>query len=550
MSGKDVTLERDPAVSQAERTRCLEAAIAESPNAVMCVSSETGRYIFANQAFADLVGRSLEEVMRSDPYEVWVAICTPQDYERQRREAGRIAAGEIDTYEMDVIVYPEKGEPRSLRSTVVGTRDERGRLDYITVYYTDLEEQRAAERARDRAESQLLQAQKLDALGKLAGGVAHDFNNRLLVIIGYAELIKGRLTPDSELAAQIDMVMASATRAAELSRQLLAYSRRQVLMPESFDLNLSVHNMRRMLERLIGDSIELATVLEAKRFAYSDQGQIEQVIMNLAINARDAMPEGGRLTLETRDATFDAPPATEPAGKPGGPAALTPGDYVMLAVTDTGTGIADSVMPHIFEPFFTTKSPGCGTGLGLSMVEGIVRQSGGAVDVTTRLGAGTRVSVYLPCTKTVPDQPRAASDLGLFAPGLETVLVCDDDEGVRRLLVDVIGLRAYHILQAASGREALEMALEHEGRIDLLVTDVVMPGLGGVELAAELRKRNPDLRVLYVSGYIDRLELLSGSLNHRTRFLAKPFIPAQLIQMVSAFFERPRRDYQDPTDGA
>jgi PAS domain S-box-containing protein len=542
MSSREIALERDPAVCQAERAQRAEAAILDCPHAILCVSSEIGRYVFVNQAFADLVGRPLAELMKSDPYEVWLAISTPEDFERQRREAGRVAAGEIDRFQMDVTVHPHNGEPRSVRSTVVGSRDERGRLASITVYYTDLDEQRAAERARDRAEAQLLQTQKLDALGKLAGGVAHDFNNRLLVIIGYSELVKSQLPPDSVLAPQIDMVMTSATRAAELSRQLLAYSRRQVLMPGAFDLNLTANNMRRMLERLIGDSIELSTALAAKRFAFSDEGQIEQVILNLAINGRDAMNAGGRLTLETGDATVSSPvaPTTASAAKPGSPAALAPGDYVTLVVTDTGTGIAEDVMPHIFEPFFTTKGPGEGTGLGLSMVEGIVRQSGGAIDVTTRLGAGTRVCVYLPSARTVSEQPRPTGDAGPYAPGLETVLVCDDDDGVRRLLVDLIGLRAYHILQASSGKQALELAGRHQGRIDLLVTDVVMPGLGGVELAAELRKRDPDLRVLYVSGYIDRLELLSRSLDGRTRFLAKPFIPAQLIQMVSAIFARPR----------
>jgi PAS domain S-box-containing protein len=543
MSSKRSALERDPGAGRAERAHRLEAAILESPTAIMCVSSETGRYVFVNQAFADLVGRSPAELMKSDPYQVWLAISSPEDYERQRREAGRVAAGEIDRFQMDLVVRPQNGEPRALRSTVVGSRDARGRLHSITVYYTDLEEQRAVERARDRAEAQLEQAQKLDALGKLAGGVAHDFNNRLLVIIGYSELVRSQLPKDSPLAKDMDMVIASANRAAELSRQLLAYSRRQLLMAGPFDLNLTVNNVRSMLERLMGDRIEIATALQAKKFAVSDQGQIEQVVLNLAINARDAMPEGGRLTLETDDVTI-CPPAARPASaaKPGSPAALASGDYVALVVTDTGTGIADDVMPHIFEPFFTTKGPGQGTGLGLSMVEGIVRQSGGAIDVSTRVGAGTRISVYLPCGGAVSKRPPPSTDVGPYAPGLETVLVCDDDEGVRRLLVDVVGLRAYHILQAASGQQALDVATRHAGRIDLLITDVVMPGLGGVELATELRKRDPELRVLYLSGYIEHLDRLSGSLDDRTQFLAKPFIPAHLIQMVSAIFARPRAE--------
>jgi two-component system, cell cycle sensor histidine kinase and response regulator CckA len=520
-----------------------------SPTPVICISSETGRYVFVNQAFADLVGRPLAEVMKSDPYEVWIAISSPEEFERQRREAGRVATGELERFQMDLHVKPASGESRPVRATVVGSRDERGRLAYITVYYADLTEQLAAESARDRAESLLQQAQKLDALGKLAGGVAHDFNNRLLVIIGYGELVKSQLPADDPLIEDVDMILSSANGAAELSRQLLAYCRRQVLMPSSFDLNLAVGNTRRMFERLVGDTIEVTTKLGAKRFVFSDQAQIEQVILNLAINARDAMPGGGRLTLETADVTIaashgDGPPAL--SGSRGAPAALAPGDYVKLVVADTGTGIADDVAPHIFEPFFTTKGPGKGTGLGLSMVEGIVRQSRGAIDIATRVGEGTRVSVYLPCAASVAEEPVLSFDeLTSYAPGLETVLVCDDDEAVRRLVVDVIGLRAYRILQASNGQQAIDLAARHNGRIDLLVTDVVMPGMGGVELAAELRKRDPDLRVLYLSGYIDRLELLSSSLNHRTRFMAKPFVPARLIQMLSAFFEHPRNEDEE-----
>jgi PAS domain S-box-containing protein len=543
MSRKDATLEATPAGSQAVRAQCFEVAVAESPTAIMCLANEKGRYVFVNQAFADLVGRPPGELLKSDPYEVWVSISAPEDFERQLREARRIAAGEVDRLQMDVSVKSGDGGSRLLRSTIVGSRNERGRLEYITVYYTSLEEQRAAERARDQAESLLRQAQKLDAMGKLAGGVAHDFNNRLLVIIGYSELIKSQLPPGSLLVPQVDMVIGSATQAAELSRQLLAYSRRQVLLPRPFDLNRTVNNVCRMLDRLVGETILLETRLEAKRSAFSDPGQIEQVILNLAINARDAMPEGGCLTLETADVTIAAPPeAPALADRSGGVAALAPGDYVKLIVRDTGTGIADDVISHIFEPFFTTKGPGKGTGLGLSMVEGIVRQSGGAIDVSTRLGEGTRIDVYLPCTSSVPEQPAPASHVGSYGRGLGTVLVCDDDEAVRKLVVDVIAVRAYHVLQAANGNQAIDLAVQHEGRIDLLVTDVVMPGLGGVELADELRKRDPDLCVLYLSGYIDRLELLYGSLNSRTRFLSKPFVPAQLIQMVAAILDSARAE--------
>ena len=523
-----VCQERDELAARLERAALAESVLAAGPVAVMCVNAERGRYEFVNDAFARLLGRSMDEVMTIDPYEIFVIHTHPDDAEAERDAIGLVAKGEVDRYQIDKRMVAKNGDIRWVRVNGIAHRAPDGRLARLTAFFTDIDEQRAAATGRQKIEEQLRQAQKLDALGKLAGGVAHDFNNRLLIIIGYTELLRRGLPEESELARQAESVLASAQRGAELTRQLLAYSRRQVLKPEPFDINQTVDRVRCMLERVIGDRIQLVTTLGAGNPVFSDPGQIEQVILNLAINARDAMPEGGRLTLETGDATLAA----------GDDHALRAGEYVTLTVGDQGIGIPDDVLPHIFEPFFTTKAVGQGTGLGLSMVEGIVRQSGGVVRVATKVAEGTRFTVYLPRAGVVP-APRYTT---VIAPPneiqFETVLVCDDDGDVRKLLVDVLSLRAYHILQARNGKHALEVAAAHGGPIHLLVTDLVMPDVGGIALATELRRKHPALRVLYVSGYTDEADLLSEPLGPDTQFLAKPFLPGDLTRAVTAMLER------------
>jgi PAS domain S-box-containing protein len=520
--------ERDAALARAAR---FAAAIEATPACIWCTNGEKGRYEFVNGAFADLFGKTPAEMLAADPLADWYTCTHPEDQDAERQAITRLASGEIDRFQIDKRVIPHGGgPPRWVRVQVVAVRAPSGRLDCIFGCFVDVDEQHAAVAALQRAEAQLQQTQKLDAIGKLAGGVAHDFNNRLLIIIGYAELIKRELSPESPLAYQIEMVLASAQRGAELTRQLLAYSRQQVLKPEAFDVNHTVDRMRRMLERLIGDRIQLVTKLEARSTVFSDPGQIEQVILNLAINARDAMPSGGCLRLDTWDRAVRA----------GEDPALAAGDYVALAVSDTGTGIPDHVLPHIFEPFYTTKEVGQGTGLGLSMVEGIVQQSGGAVKVSTRAGGGAKFTVFLPHGRELPAPRYKAVDAAPQDITVQTVLVCDDDDDVRKLLVDVIRLRAHLILQASNGKHALEVACGHAGPIHLLITDLVMPEVGGIELAAELRKRDPSLRVLYVSGYTEDAPALSEPLGPRTRFLAKPFVPGDLTRAVVGLLEHGR----------
>ena len=520
-----VRAERDALASALAKAEVYRHAVNHAPVGMMCASLLDGEYVFSNPAHAGFLGYTPEEIVSSDPHRRWMEITHPEDFERELGEHQRLARGEISSFESERRCIRKNGETRWARVTVVGVRNAEGRLAYIYVYFVDMHDHRVAVEARERLEVQLRQSQKLEALGRLAGGVAHDFNNRLLIIMGHAEVLKNSLPPDSVGAHHAGTVIASAQRAAELTHQLLAYSRRQVLKPQAFDLNETVDGMRRLIERLIGDNIQLTTVLKARQPVFSDPGQIEQVVLNFAINARDAMPRGGCLTLETRDVALLA----------GSEQSLPGGDYVALIVRDTGTGIAEDILPRIFEPFFTTKEVGSGTGLGLATVDGIVRQSRGSVQVHSRVGLGTTFTVHLPRAPAVSDTPAAPRAEALEHPlEFETLLICDDDDGVRELLVNVLRIRAYTVLQARNGRHALEVARAHEGPIDLLITDLVMPDLNGTELAAALRQRQPDLKVLYVSGYTDNPTLLSGSLEPGAHFLAKPFLPGEFVRAVHA----------------
>jgi nitrogen-specific signal transduction histidine kinase/ActR/RegA family two-component response regulator len=403
------------------------------------------------------------------------------------------------------------------------------------VYITDIHDRKLAEEARARLEDRLRQAQKLEALGQLAGGVAHDFNNRLVVVLGYVELLRRELPAGSPLVEYAEQILEGAQRSAELTRQLLAFSRHQVLNPKSFDIHERLDGMRRMLQRLLGEHVELITVLGAKRAVYCDPGQLEQVIVNLAVNARDAMSRGGRLTFETRDVEHALGARTPDLRDPDD---LRPGDYVALSVSDTGTGIARDVLPRIFEPFFTTKGVAGGTGLGLATVDGIVRQSGGAVAVATEVGRGSVFTVYLPAASpgtATHHEKVVASPVRLGQA--ETVLLCDDDAGTRRLMCDVLRMAGYRVLEARDGEHALTVAREHDGPVDLLLTDVVMPHLDGPRLARRLRASHPELSVLFVSGWTESDVALDVAATDGD-FLPKPFLPGDLLRRVRAVLDR------------
>jgi len=400
-------------------------------------------------------------------------------------------------------------------------------------------ERKRAEEALRQSEKQFRQSQKMEAVGRLAGGIAHDFNNLLTVILGYSQVLSAELGPQHPLRGKVDETLKAGERAATLIRQLLAFSRKQSLDPKVLSLNTAVTNLVSLLRRLIGENIKLVTTLDPTNGRLcADQAQLEQVLVNLVVNARDAMPNGGTLTIETAQVELIRSPVYHLTP-------LAPGSYVRLAVTDTGCGMDRKTQSHIFEPFFTTKGEGKGSGLGLSTVFGIVTQCGGAIDVTSRVGHGTRFDLYFPNVESdlfisPPTQP-----LGQPQRGTETILVVEDEPSVRTLVRDELRKLGYRVLEAKSGIEACLLATQQAGSLQLLLTDVVMPGMGGRELAQHLSAIKPDLRTLFMSGYTDDVGIMAGQEEGTTSFLQKPFTPEVLAHAV-----RNLLDASTPSDKA
>ncbi len=375
-------------------------------------------------------------------------------------------------------------------------------------------------------QDQLTQARKMEAVGRLAGGIAHDFNNLLTVMTGRSQLLLRRLTPEDPVRSEIELIEKTANRAADLTRQLLAFSRKQILQPAVMNLNAAVATMSEMLRRTIGEDVLLVTALDpALGWVQADPSQIEQIVINLAVNARDAMPKGGRLTLETANVELDGAYARAHVG-------AHPGPHVMLAVSDTGVGMDADTRTRIFEPFFTTKGPGKGTGLGLATVYGIVKQSGGHICVYSELGQGTAFKIYLPRVDPAADPVEPGGLLAHVAQGRETILLVEDEGAVRELARDILEANGYEVLEARHGDEALAICERHSEAIHLMLTDVVMPGMNGRELAERLARLRPETKVLYMSGYTDNAIVIGGVLNGRAVFLQKPFTPDALARKV------------------
>jgi len=392
-----------------------------------------------------------------------------------------------------------------------------------------------------RLEEQFRQAQKMEAVGRLAAGVAHDFNNLLTVMLGTGEFLLDALGPDHPNRPDAQELRQLAVRASGLTAQLLAFARKQVLAPRILDLNALVSDVAGLLRRLVGEDITLKTVLAPDLGRIdTDPGQLEQVIINLAVNARDAMPRGGSLLLETADVSFDDGEARSYVGLPAG-------RYVMLAVTDTGTGMDAETKSHIFEPFFTTKPPGTGTGLGLATVFGIVEQSGGRIFVYSEPGLGTTFKIYFPRADRDAVDAVAAPPRPEHLDGTETILVVEDEDALRHLTRRVLEAHGYRVLVAGGGAEALEVVARHAAPIDLVVSDVVMPGMAGPELVQRLAERQPDLRALFVSGYTDESIAQHKVFRPGVNYLAKPFSREGLAERVRAILDQP---YQTPGAGA
>ena len=378
-----------------------------------------------------------------------------------------------------------------------------------------------------RLEDQFRQAQKLESIGRLAGGVAHDFNNVLTVISGYAQMVLDELAVQHPLREPVKQISEAAARATGLSRQLLTFSRRQVSEPKNFVLNDLVRDIEKMLQRLIGEDIDLVLALEPEAgVVRADPGQMEQVIMNLVVNAKDAMPNGGKLLIETSKFLVDEQYAHIHL-------AVRPGTYVMLAVSDTGVGMSPEVKAHIFEPFFTTKEKGKGTGLGLSTVYGIVRQSEGAIWVYSEPGQGATFKMLFP-EVAAECQPAPATPVPVIPFATGTILLAEDEPSLRDFVRQVLARHGYTVLEASNGREALELCRQHPGHVDLLLTDVVMPEMGGAELAKKFRADHPAVPVLFMSGYNDRLPL-PGDVP--ASYIQKPFTSSTLLTRLRALVE-------------
>jgi two-component system cell cycle sensor histidine kinase/response regulator CckA len=510
--------QRAEAALVVERNR-LRTLIDNLPDLIY-VKDTAGRFVVANAAMIAYLGASTEEELqgRAD-IDIF-----PGDVARQHYadEQAILQTGKPLVNREELSVEGGSGPQKWWLTTKVPVRDMRGEITGLVGVKRDIT-------LYKRLEAQLLQAQKMEGIGRLAGGIAHDFNNLLTVISGHIDLICDTLSPDAPLYSDLQVMRDAADRATTLVRQILIFARKQLLSPQILDLSALVHNLHRLLLRLIGEDVELVVLSAPDIWSVkADTSQIEQVLVNLAVNARDAMPDGGKLTIEIANVVLDEGYAQEHVD-------VSPGHYVLLAVSDTGTGMSPELIAQVFEPFFTTKELGKGTGLGLATCYGIVKQHGGHIWVYSEVGQGSTFKVYLPAIRGEDDKLRETAqgaDAADDSSGGETVLLVEDEEAVRRLAGRVLRQIGYMVLEASDGADALRVAAAHGSGIDLLLTDVVLPQLGGTLLADQLRKADPHLKVLFMSGYTDRTIVHHSLLDQDAAFIQKPFTPALLKRKV------------------
>ncbi len=509
----DITERKRAEQALVESHGLLNAVVEGTADAVF-VKDLRGRYLMINSAGARFIGRPVAEVLGKDDRELF----SPETARRLMEcDLQVMATGGAQMFEETAT--PAAGVTRTYLSNKSALRDAHGKVIGLIGIARDVTELK-------RLEEQLRQSQKMEAIGRLAGGVAHDFNNLLTVINGYSELVFSSLGADDPNRELVAEVQRAGDRAANLTRQLLAFSRRQVLQPEVLSLNTLLEDLLKLLKRLIGEDVELSLVPGAGLgLAKVDRGQFEQAVINLAVNARDAMPLGGRLIIETQNAEVDEATAQTHAD-------VRPGRYVLMTVRDTGHGMDEATRARVFEPFFTTKEVGKGTGLGLAMVYGFVKQSGGHVEVESEVGRGTAFKVYLPRAEAAGPSARSSPNV-LEAPrGSETVLLVEDEDSVRTLSRLVLQSSGYTVLEARDGQEGLRVAQQHPGPIHVLVTDLVMPRMSGRQLADVVSQARPGVRVLFLSGYTDEAMAQHGALEAGLAFLQKPFSPISLVRKV------------------
>jgi two-component system cell cycle sensor histidine kinase/response regulator CckA len=494
--------------------------ISENAADMIAVVDANGERLYNSPSYARVLGYTAEDLRRTSPMEQ----VHPDDLPMVL-DAAKEAKGSGIGRRIEYRMRRKDGEWVVLESTASPIRNAAGNVEKLVIVNRDISERR-------HLELQLRQSQKMDAIGRLSGGVAHDFNNLLGVIIGYSEVLQDQIKEGDRLRVCVDQILQAGKRAASLTRQLLAFSRQQVLEPKVLLLNGVVGDMEKMLRRLIGEDVQLTTKLDPKLGKVrADQGQIEQVVMNLAVNARDAMPEGGQLSIETCNTEMDE------AFVKRYPYPVQTGPYILLTVSDTGTGMDDATKQRIFEPFFTTKEKGKGTGLGLSMVYGVVKQSNGYIDVFSAVGNGTTFKIYLPQIGQEPEERATKTALSKALRGSETILLVEDEKNLCVLTRNLLEQYGYSVLEAESGAQALAISRQNTGAIHLLLTDIVMPGISGRALAQTLSKERRGIRVVYMSGYTGQTVGGQTVLSPGSHFLQKPFTREDLARKIREALE-------------
>jgi PAS domain S-box-containing protein len=489
------------------------------------ITTREGRYVDFNKAYLDLFGYNKEELTVLYAQETYLH---PDDRYQFQQEIEK--KGFVSDYEVKL----QKKDKREMDCLLTASvrRDNDGTILGYQGIIRDITERKRAEQEMKTLEEQLRQSQKMEAIGRLAGGIAHDFNNMLTIIKGYCQLSLSELKEDHPLRENLDGIHKATDRATDLVRKILAFSRRQTMEMKVLDLNTLLTDLDKLLRRIIGEDIELVTILaEDLGSVKADPGQIEQVILNLAVNAKDAMPNGGKLTIETANAELDETYARSHI-------VVIPGRYVMFSMSDIGVGMSPEVRERIFEPFFTTKEKDKGTGLGLSTVYGIVKQSGGNIWVYSELGQGTTFKIYLPREEKLPEETLEKGLEEELPGGRETVLVVEDEDGVRKLTVQILQKHGYKVLEASQGDEALFISKKYEEPIHLLITDVVMPGMSGHELSDRLSSLRPEIEILYMTGHTNGAIIHHGVLEPGVNLLQKPFTPEGLARKVREVLDK------------
>ena len=516
----DITERKIASLAIEEWKRRYDDAVVASGQ-IVYESDPEFKHVTLGGCVPEVLGYSAEEL--SGDAQTWIDLIHPEDRDYYLDQL-HLAVASHTALEFEYRAQKRNNGYLTLREQSRSVRDANGKVVRVVGFITDVTERRALE-------LQFRQAQKMEAVGRLAGGIAHDFNNLLTVISGYSSMQLERTSSSDPIRHEAEQIKAAADRAAGLTRQLLAFSRQQVLQPRQVNLNDTVRNVDRMMRRLIGEDVEVMTALAPDLGTVKvDPGQMEQVLMNLVVNARDAMPSGGKLTLQTENAQLDESYSRKHDY-------VAPGNYVMLAVSDSGTGIEPEIQARIFEPFFTTKEPGKGTGLGLPMVYGIVKQSGGSIEVYSEVNQGTTVKIYLPRFDSATVQASQPLKIAMNH-GSESILLVEDDALVRAMAAEILEGHGYTV-HSLPGLDKLDAFLQHTKKCDLLLTDVVMPKIKGPELAARISARWPGIKVLYMSGYTTNAIVHHGVLDEGLSFLQKPFTPATLAAKVREVLNKP-----------